>query len=73
MRKTHIGLVLLAVAAFGSATAAHDGPAPSGARHNRPAFVFHSIDMPGATSTNAWDLNSGSLPICVQSLTGFGS
>jgi uncharacterized membrane protein len=51
MRKTHIGLLLLAVAAFGSATAAHDGPAPSGAGHNRPAFVFTSIDVPGAAST----------------------
>jgi uncharacterized membrane protein len=58
MSKTHIGLVLLAVAAFGSATAAHDGPAPSGAGHNRPAFVFSSIDVPGATSTFASGLNS---------------
>ena len=58
MSTTHIGLVLLTVAAFGQATAAHDGPVGSGIDHNPPAFAFSTIDVPGATSTFASGLNS---------------
>jgi uncharacterized membrane protein len=57
MRNIHSRLAVLTFAAIGLAAAAHDRPAQS-ADHNRPAFVFHSIDVPGATSTNAWDMNS---------------
>jgi len=51
-------LIVLAVAAFGAVSAAHDGRSPSRGGHDRPAFVFSSIDVPGATFTNAWDMNS---------------
>jgi hypothetical protein len=58
MSKTHIGLALLAFAAFGQATAAHDGPVRSGVHDTRPAFIFSTIDVPGATSTFAAGMNS---------------
>lgn len=58
MRKTHIGLVLLTVAAFGQATAAHDRLVRSGVDHSHPAFVFSTIDVAGAPSTFASGINS---------------
>src|SRR5687767_15023552 len=49
MRTIQSRWVALALVAIGPAVAAHDRPSNAG--NNRPAFVFSSIDVPGAAST----------------------